>query len=453
MRKKHLLLFFISSGIFSVLAAQPVSDKSAMERERQALQKELKEIQGAYDKVKGQTKQNLGQLTLLNRKIGLQEKYISNINKELKLIDDDIYLSNLEIYRLQKQLDTLKEQYAKTVVYAYKNRSNYDYLNFIFSSSSFNDAIRRVTYLKSYRAYREKQVSNILETQDLITKRQQQQQGRKQQKENVLTVQTSERNELADQKKEKDQVVAKLKSQEKDLKKQITAKQKRDRELRTAITAIVNREIEAARKKAEAEAKAELARRNAAEKAAAEKRAAEKPTTGTATPNRTTETTVRTTPAKPAVDVNSPLNTSASDIALNSNFALNKGKLPWPVDNGVVTIGFGSYKIEGIGPNVVGDNPGITIATAIGSPVKAIFEGEVVAVFSVDDKANVTIRHGKYFTTYCNLSSANVGKGAKVSRGQVIGKAGADDESDGGKVDFILMVERTKVNPRSWLRP
>ena len=88
------------------------------------------------------------------------------------MIDDDIYLSNLEIYRLQKQLDTLKAQYARTIVYAYKNRSSYDYVNFIFSANSFNDAIKRIAYLKSYRAYREKQVNTILETQQLIAKRQ-----------------------------------------------------------------------------------------------------------------------------------------------------------------------------------------------------------------------------------------------------------------------------------------
>src|SRR4029079_863949 len=114
---------------------------------------------------------------MLNRKIALQEQYISNINRELRSIDDDIYLSNLEIYRLQNQLDTLKVQYARSVVYAYKNRSNYDYLNFIFSASSFNDAVKRVAYLKNYRASREKQVGTILETQKLIEKRKKQQLG------------------------------------------------------------------------------------------------------------------------------------------------------------------------------------------------------------------------------------------------------------------------------------
>ncbi|HRF18910.1 MAG TPA: hypothetical protein PK977_12120, partial [Chitinophagaceae bacterium] len=174
MRKISLLIFFILFAGITVFA----QDKTQLEKERQQIQKELQEIQTLYNKVKGQTKQTLGQLNVLNRKISLYEQYISSINKEIKSIDDDIYLSNLEIYRLQKQLDTLKTQYAKTIVYAYKNRSSYDYLNFIFSANSFNDAVKRISYLKSYKDYRERQVSTILETQQLIAARKKQQLSR-----------------------------------------------------------------------------------------------------------------------------------------------------------------------------------------------------------------------------------------------------------------------------------
>ena len=160
MNKKLVTILLLFCSVFA--AAQDPS-KSELEQERKRLQQEMQEIQQMYDKAKGQTRQSLGQLNMITRKINLQEKFISNINKELRYIDDDLYLSNLEIYRLQKQLDTLKAEYAKTIVYAYKNRSSYDYVNFIFSANSFNDAIRRVAYLKSYRAYREKQVKVINE--------------------------------------------------------------------------------------------------------------------------------------------------------------------------------------------------------------------------------------------------------------------------------------------------
>ena len=230
MVKFFLFLVFAFFGSVMILAAQPVQDKAQLEKERQDIQKELNEIQKLYDKVKGEKKLTLGQLSVLNRKINLQEQYLNNINKELKNIDDDIYLSNIEIYRLNKQLDTLKTEYTRTVIYAYKNSSSYDYLNFIFSSSSFNDGLKRIAYLKSYRAYREKQVKNIIETQALIAKRKKNQLVRKDQKNVALENQTKQVIVLAVQKKEKDQVIEKLKVREKDLQKQLAEKKKRDRD-------------------------------------------------------------------------------------------------------------------------------------------------------------------------------------------------------------------------------
>lgn len=445
MRKKIVLpLFFI--GFATLIYGQPDQDKSQLEKERQEIQRELKEIQSIYNKVKGQTKQTLGQLNMLNRKINLQEQYIGTINKELRSIDDDIYLSELEIYRLNKQLDTLKTQYARTIVYSYKNRSNYDYLNFIFSAGSFNDAIKRVAYLKSYRAYREKQVSTILETQELIAQRKRQQLVRKDQKNVALQSQTKQVQELAVQKKEKDAVISQLKSKEKELQGQIASKKKRDRDLQNAITAIVRREIEAAKAKAKAEADA---KRKADE--IAEKKNPEKPstTTGSATTPVITGATSKRNEVTKKLD--SYLDLNAKDVALNTSFQANKAKLPWPVDNGVVTLRFGNNKIENT--LLTFDNPGLTIATpSSGVAVKAVFDGEVSGVYNLGDGMAITIRHGKYFTTYSNLSGVTVSKGATVKTGQQIGRAGKDDDGNGGQVDFILMIETKNIDPLPWLR-
>src|SRR5882724_13002120 len=196
MKRKLIFTSLLIFGFVNLLEAQPTQDKAQLEKERQEIQKELQDIQGLYNEVKGQKKQTLGKLSVLNKKINLQERYIGSISKELRIIDDDLYHSSLEIYRLQKQLDTLKVQYARTVVYAYKNRSSYDYVNFIFSANSFNDAIKRISYLKSYRAYREKQVNTIMETQQLIARRQKQQLGRKEQKNMALKLEVKERNVL-----------------------------------------------------------------------------------------------------------------------------------------------------------------------------------------------------------------------------------------------------------------
>ena len=514
----RILLFITLIFTATQLHAQRTSDKSSMENERRQIQRELQQIENAYNAVKGMSKENLAQLAALNRKIELQEKYINNIGKEVRLLDDDIYYSAIEIRRLKGQLDTMKVHYARTVVYAYKNRSNYDYLNFIFSANSFNDAVKRVAYLKSYRNYRQKQMGDILKTRDLITKRYEYQKSTKDKKETALDAKETEFVVLEKQKGEKDSVAKTLSSQAGDLQKQIAKKKQRDAELRSNIAAVVRREIAEARKiaqeearvKAAADAKARadaLARQQAEaeRKALAEARAREvaaPPVAATATPEapkENTETevirptnlpkssrvnanpTTRTraipesndraivanktiavnrpaaaTPPPPAAPVNKPpaggyLNYQAEDIALNTDFAQNRGRLPHPVD-GVITLGFGRYKIEGVGPSIVGDNPGVTYTTSVGAPVRAVFGGEVVSISRVGGMSFVVIRHGKYFTAYSNLSSVNVSKSATVSRGQTIGAVGADEETGSGKLDFILMIEERNVDPRGWLR-
>ncbi len=442
MRKKLIYLLPAILLLTQASAQPPGQDKTQLEKERQAIQQELREIQSLYSKVKGQTRQSLGQLNMLNRKIALQEQYLNNINRELRAIDDDIYLSNLEIYRLQKQLDTLKMQYARTVVYTYKNRSNYDYLNFIFSASSFNDAVKRISYLRNYRTYREKQVNNIKETQKLIAKRKEQQIGRKEQKNVALINQTKQVQELEVQK-----------SKEKDLSLQIAAKKKRDRDLQNAMAAIVRREIEAAKAKAKAEADA----LKKAEETARKNNPPSNPVIEPAPSNEgktSAVTTPGTTTSRRNEAVKKPdsyLNLNAADVKLNTEFQANRSRLPWPVDNGVLALRFGSNKIENT--LLTFDNPGITIATpSAGVPVRAVFDGEVSAVYNLGDGTAVTIRHGKYFTTYSNLSGVTVTKGSIVKTGQQIGKAGRDDDGNGGQIDFILMIETKNVDPLPWLR-
>ena len=449
MLKKIILFVFVLFSAVSLFA----QDKSQLEKERQELQKQIKQIQGQYNKVAGQKKQTIGQLTLIQRKISLQDKYIRNISREVRMLDDSIFLSNVEITRLRKQLDTLKQQYARSVVYAYKNKSTYDYLNFIFSSSNFNDALKRIAYLKSYRNYREEQVANIIETQQAIEKRKEENLARKKQKSEVLQERTGELKQLAEQKQEKDVVINQLKSQEKSLGKQLSEKKKSDAKLKNAIAAIIRREIEEARKEAARIAAAEKAAadKRAADKAAADKAAAAKnpkPTEKEAAPEKKEEVvSITANTSKP----DSYLNLNAKDIALNKGFEENKGRLPWPVDNGLVSIHYGTYKIPGT--QLSGDNAGLTIATpSAGSNVKSVFNGEVSAVHNLGDGLAVIIRHGKYFTVYSNLSSVSVSKGANVTTGQTIGKAARAEGGNGGEIEFILMNESKNVNPEPWLR-
>ena len=429
------LPFILLCVLFSQLSFGQTSqqDKQKMERERQEIQAEIKDLQSNLSKVKGQKKETLAKLSLLQRKLSLQDRLIGNINREIRHINDDIYTSNLEINRLNRQLDTFKQEYAKSVEYAYMNKSSYDFLNFIFSADNFNDAIKRVSYLKSYRAYRQQQISNIYETQALIQKKRQQLLGKQTQKKSVLQNQQKELAVLADQKKEKDAVVAKLKSGEKTLGKQLSTKRKRDSQLKNQIAAVVRREIEAARKE-------EAARIAAVKK----KEDAEAKASGTTT------TVAKTTPKKETTKKNvSYLTLNEGQSKLAASFERNRGGLPWPVDNGVVSIPFGTSTIDHLSI----DNPGITISTpSSGSVVKSVFDGEVSAVSNTGEGMMVMIRHGKYFTVYSNLSSASVRKGESVSTGQSIGRTALADDGSGGQLDFMLMIESRNVNPTPWLK-
>lgn len=165
MVKLYLLLAAI---IVLSSEARAQQSKSDLERQRAAIQREIDDVRQSLNETKKNKKETLGQLSLIQKRMKLRQSEIDNINQQIGLIQSDITQSGRDIDKLKKELDTLKSQYAKSVLYAYKNRSNYDFLNFIFSASNFNDALKRVAYLRSYRNYREQQAANIRNTYVLI---------------------------------------------------------------------------------------------------------------------------------------------------------------------------------------------------------------------------------------------------------------------------------------------
>lgn len=439
--------YIFSAFIFLIIGfssfAQKPADKDAMQKERDKLKKEINQTEQILNETKKTAKVNIGQLSLINKKLDLQGNVIDNISGEIKNLNDNIYLSQLEINKMKRVLDTLNEEYSKSMVYAYKNRSNYDFLNFIFSANNFNDAIKRIAYLKSYRNYREMQADNILKTQAMLEDKIAILSGSKIRKNVVLKEQGNELSKLEKQKNEKAEIVSKLKGRQKELTVQVKAKRKQDVKLRDAISAMIKREIALA--KAE-EAKKEKAR------LAAIAAAAKKETPVVEKDNKATdkkEVAKAPEPVKKApVKNSSVLVSSEADKELNASFIKNKGSLPWPVD-GFLIYHFGVNKFPG---DIDYYSYGVTIGTKIGSTVKAVFNGEVTRVSYIEDQQAVFIKHGKYFTVYSNLASVNVSSGQKVTTGQAIGKAGVNSDGDNGRVDFIIMDENDNVNPSSWLR-
>jgi murein hydrolase activator len=438
MRLTLLSFLFLISATTAFAQTQSRSD---LERQRAEIQEEISAVKRSLDETKKNRKASLGQLALLQRKLRLRMAAINNINQQIDFIQDDIGKSRNEIAKLKKELDTLKLQYEKSVVYAYKNRSNYDFLNFIFSASSFNDALKRVEYLKSYRAYREQQTNTILNTQTLLQKKISNLERSRVEKDEILAKQERDKKELVEEKKEKDQVVSKLRSREKELSRELSAKQKADNKLRASIKAAINREIRLARQKAlEEEKRLKAAALASASKA--ESPSAAKTESGAASPEvaKKEETVAKRTSVFDA--------TPGGEI-ISDNFEKNKGKLPWPIDKGNIKIPFGNYSIAGT--KLFGNNPGLTLETDQNSPVKAIFDGEVVSVFDVEGESNVLIRHGKYFTTYGNLASTAVTKGQKIKAGQVVGAAGPNADGN-GEIEFLLLLENRNLDPASWIR-
>jgi septal ring factor EnvC (AmiA/AmiB activator) len=424
---RSIVLVLTGFLLFTFSLDASAQTKEELEKRRREIQQEIASLQKAQSEVSKNRKVSLSELKLLERKLKSRYAVIDNLNDEVKLIDNTIFSNNREIYRLQKQLDTLKQQYAKTIEYAYKNRSNYDMLNFIFTATSFNDAVKRATYLKSYRKYRHEQVDNINRTQKEMSDRIAMLTDNKQEKSKVIEEQQEQKELLESEKKEKNQFVSQLKAREKEIEKEMAVKRKVERSLQNSIAAIIKREIESAKRKAEEEAR----------KASAANITAPVVKSGTASVS-----------AEPSRKSN-VLENTPEVTKVSVGFENNRGNLPWPVDKATITSSFGRQKIEGT--NVIEDNGGVTIQTESGSSVKAVFEGVVTTIYDVAGSQTVTIKHGKYFTTYFNMSSVNVSKGAKVSMGQVIGKAGENFDGD-GEIVFMVNEELKFVNPELWLK-
>jgi septal ring factor EnvC (AmiA/AmiB activator) len=434
MRVVLITILFTLAALNGVFAQ--TQSRAELEKQRAEIQEEIASVKRSLDQTTKNRKASLGQLALLQKKLRLREAAIKNVSKQIDYIDNNITQSRKEIENLKMDLDTLRTEYEKSVVYAYKNRSSYDFLTFIFAATSFNDALKRVEYLKSYRKYREEQASTIKNTQALLQKKISGLERSRKEKDEVLAKQEKQKMDLVDEKKEKDVVVKRLRSREKELSRELSNKQKADNKLRASIKAAINREIRLARQKALEEEK----RRKAAAIAAnpAEREAIAKAETPAASP-ATTETAAS----------KSIFEATPEGVIISDNFEKNKGKLPWPVEKGNIKIPFGTYSIAGT--KLRGTNPGLTLETDQGSSVKSIFDGEVISVFDVEGESNVLIRHGKYFTTYGNLASSSVSKGDQVKSGQVIGKAGSNSDGN-GEIEFLLLLENKNLDPASWIR-
>lgn len=449
MFKRFLSVFILFLTICFCASAQ--NTREELQKQEKDIQKELADLNRLYNETQNNKKISLKQLAIIKKKINAREALVNSINKQVRQLDETIFTNERDIYRLRKELDTLKVKYAKSIVFAYRNRSSYEYLNFLFSASNFNDAIKRITYLKSYRQNRETQANTIIKSDQLLQEKITSLSSNKKERLVTLQSQSEQLKVLQSDKKEQDQVVEQLKGKEKEIAAQVREKDKQRQKIQQAFNAIIRREIEDAKKKEAARLKAQQEEQKKAQSATDNSNkataTAPKPSKSAATSNEPI-----TGVGAPVRDrAYTPLESTPEGREMSISFENNRGRLPWPVSSGVITAHFGLEKIPGT--KLTRKTDGIEISLPVGSTVKSVADGKVLYAGEVDGEQLLVVQHGKYFSGYNHLSSVNVSAGQEVKAGSSLGKSGTSIDGEGLLLFMIMNDKNIPQNPELWLKP
>lgn len=468
-----------------------------LQAERNQIQQKIRQQEQALRANQADVKKRLQDLLVLNTQIDERQKNIEGIQKDIHGIDNNIGILTVQLQNLQSQLDQHKEKYIKSLQYSAKHHNVQENMMFIFSAESLTQLYRRMRFVKEYAAYQKAQGDIIKMKQQQIGEKNQQLKVVKGQKNTLLYKGQQEKKALEGQQGEQKKVVASLQQQQKTIQSVIAEQRQKDAELNKKIDALIAEEVAKARARAAAEAKRraeaaaeakrkaeELARKKAAAEAAArenarriaeakareerlkaEARAAER--AADAAKRKEAEQLAREAEAARVAterkaqaeeernqrdisnarkSVEDAQRMNSVDRMMSGGFEANKGRLPMPITGSYRIVShFGQYNVEGL-KNVTLDNKGINILGSPGCQVRAIYDGEVSAVFGFSGSMVVMVRHGAYISVYCNLRSVNVSKGQKVSTRQTLGAVGADNI-----LQFQLRRETAKLNPEAWL--
>lgn len=468
-----------------------------LQAERNQIQQKIRQQEQALRANQADVKKRLQDLLVLNTQIDERQKNIEGIQKDIHGIDNNIGILTVQLQNLQSQLDQHKEKYIKSLQYSAKHHNVQENMMFIFSAESLTQLYRRMRFVKEYAAYQKAQGDIIKMKQQQIGEKNQQLKVVKGQKNTLLYKGQQEKKALEGQQGEQKKVVASLQQQQKTIQSVIAEQRQKDAELNKKIDALIAEEVAKARARAAAEAKRraeaaaeakrkaeELARKKAAAEAAArenarriaeakareerlkaEARAAER--AADAAKRKEAEQLAREAEAARVAterkaqaeeernqrdisnarkSVEDAQRMNSVDRMMSGGFEANKGRLPMPITGSYRIVShFGQYNVEGL-KNVTLDNKGINILGSSGCQARAIYDGEVSAVFGFSGSMVVMVRHGAYISVYCNLRSVNVSKGQKVSTRQTLGAVGADNI-----LQFQLRRETAKLNPEAWL--
>ena len=397
MNRPRLLLILAALFCALNLAAQNQSLDALRDEIRRA-EEEIRATNELLAKTKKDKQVTQNQLKLIQNRIRNRKQIIANLEKQTQVINGDIGTKNDTVHAMQNELTQLRKEYADMVYAAYKNYKLNNFLVFLFASKDFNDATRRISYMRRYNRMRQQKAEQIKSVADSLHVQIGELENRKAELTKVRDTRTQEVSSLGKDEKQYQSSLSEINTKSGKLSSEIRKKQSQINKLQQRIQAII----------------AEEARKN------------------------------RATPKSAAQE---------EYIAnLSGRFDQNKGLLPYPVRGGVIVDRYGVHP-HATKKCLMVNNKGVNIASGSGAEVRAVFEGDITQIVFVQGLNNtVIIRHGNYLTTYSNLASVNVKTGDKVTLNQVIGRLSNSDDSDDCVLHFEIWKETENLNPEQWLR-
>ena len=390
-------------------------NKEELKNQKKAIEKEISYTSSLLKKTKENKKTSLQYISYLNKKINSQERLIQISNIELALIkkqinklENEILFTEQQIDKKGKEIIALKKEYGKMLYSLQKNKNDRNSLMFIMSSETFNQAYKRVLYLREYTRMRKAQTLQIIKSQDSLSANSErllfqidQINKKKTESINLISNKKENLNKILEDKKEKNTTVAKLKKSEKIFLKKIKEQQKQSRILEEKIKRIIEEEIRLARERLKNE-----------------------------------DNSISLTPEAKL---------------LSDQFSANKGNMPWPLEQGLIVSYFGKQNHPVFG-NVETFNNGINIATNENAIIRAVFNGKVSRIFFIKGEGKaVLINHGEYFTVYSGLKTVSVKLGDEILTKEKIGTVLTDNSDNKTELHFEIWQGYNKLNPSLWL--
>ena len=412
--KRVLPILYVLLLAFAVPAFSQKKGKTKQELQSEitSLQNEISTANQLLKKTTKDKEMTLNEVSLLDKQIKQREKLINAYNQQIANLDAEIQTGQRNIKMLNSDLTKLRKEYAKMLTFAYRNRSHYNNLAFVFASEDFNQAFRRLRYIRQFSEARKVKIDQIVSTERRISGEMEASQQAREAQAALLAEEKAQQTALQIEKKELNRQVANLKKKEGSIKQDIKNKQQQAKKLQKAIDDIIAEEIRLANERSRKEA--------------------EKKKTESASKDKG----IALTPA---------------EKTLSTNFVNNKGKLPWPVERGVISSSFGKHASV-VSDKVTVTNNGIDIATVEGAQARAVFDGEVASVSKLTGANTVVIiRHGEYFTVYSNLENVTVKRGDKVTTRQNLGTVHTSKTENKTELHFELLKETNRQDPAKWL--